>query len=197
MYRVYKNNKFILISIPRITNKLWQKNCNLVILLGVLLVLTLFHDPIIVAALGGESNPALHICTFLPEFMGIPEEIPPVFKTAVDVLRGASFGVADASILGYPATSMTLNQQVDNFRSMKSNWIDDFIGRSLFMIYIASKFAIQLLARWVAYQYRDKNTRQGNECYEPLNDLVKQHNEKIGPMLNDLAKTNPGRTSQH
>jgi len=40
------------------------------------------------------------------EFMGIPEEIPPVFKTAVDVLRGASFGVADASILGYPATSV-------------------------------------------------------------------------------------------
>lgn len=71
--------------------------------------------------------------------MGIPEEIPPVFKTAVDVLRGASFGVADASILGYPATSMTLNQQVDNFRSMKSNWIDDFIGRSLFMIYIGTE----------------------------------------------------------
>jgi len=64
MYRVYKNNKFILISIPRITNKLWQKNCNLVILLGVLLVLTLFHDPIIVAALGGESNPAVGLFTF-------------------------------------------------------------------------------------------------------------------------------------
>jgi len=76
-------------------------------------------------------------------------------------------------------------------------YILTFLNLQLLHSLKASKFAIQLLARWVAYQYRDKNTRQGNECYEPLNDLVKQHNEKIGPMLNDLAKTNPGRTSQH
>lgn len=42
----------------------------------------------------------------IAEFMGIPKEIPPVFKPGVDVLRGASFAVADASILGSPAESV-------------------------------------------------------------------------------------------
>ncbi|CAN6933247.1 unnamed protein product [Brassica oleracea] len=30
------------------------------------------------------------------------------------------------------------------------------------------------------------------KCHEPLNDLAKQHNEKIGPMLNEMARTTPG-----
>ncbi|CAH8252698.1 unnamed protein product [Arabidopsis lyrata] len=166
--------------------------------------------------------------------MGIPKEIPPVLKTGVDVSRGASFAVADTSILGNSETSMTLNQQVNIFRSIKSNWTDDFIGRSLFMIYIgtedylnftknkfnadarhpcsalqafvisainqlkidinllhslkASKFAIQLLAPLGCLPISRQEYKTGNECYEPLNDLVKQHNEKIGPMLHDLAK---------
>ena len=34
---------------------------------------------------------------------------------------------------------MTLNQQVNKFRSMKSNWTDDYIEKSLFMIYIGTE----------------------------------------------------------
>lgn len=40
------------------------------------------------------------------DFMGIPKEIPPVLKTGVDVSRGASFAVADTSILGNSETSV-------------------------------------------------------------------------------------------
>lgn len=52
----------------------------------------------------------------------------------------------------------------------------------------ASKFAIQLLAPLGCLPISRQEIKTGNECYEPLNDLVKQHNEKIGPMLHDLAK---------
>ncbi|KAJ4916084.1 GDSL esterase/lipase ESM1 [Raphanus sativus] len=181
----------------------------------------------------------------IAEFMSIPKETPPVFKPGVDVSRGASFAVADASILGSPAESITLNQQVAKFRSMKSKWTDDFIGKSLFMIYVgtedylnftknklnvdisaqqafvtsvtnkfkndisllyslnATKFAIQLLANNFANNFcytcrlgclpiSRQEYKTGNECYEPLNDLAKQHNDKIGPILNDLAKEHPG-----
>lgn len=34
---------------------------------------------------------------------------------------------------------MTLNQQVQKFKSMKSIWTDDYIGKSLFMIYIGTE----------------------------------------------------------
>lgn len=34
--------------------------------------------------------------------------------------------------------------------------------------------------------------KTGNDCYEKLNDLAKQHNAKIGPMLNEIAKTRTG-----
>ncbi|XP_010476981.1 PREDICTED: GDSL esterase/lipase ESM1-like isoform X2 [Camelina sativa] len=240
-------------------------NCNLVTLLGALLVLTIFHNQVIVDTNRGEGIPVVGLFTFgdsyfdagnklfltenqnppqskwpygksrddpNAEFMGITKEIPPAFKPGVDISRGASFAVADASIL--PGTFMTLTQQVDKFRSMKSNWTDDFIGKSLFMIYIgtedylnftkskpnadasaqqafvistinqlkndinflyslkASKFAIQLLAPLGCLPISRQEYKTGSECHEPLNNLAKQHNEKIGPMLNDLAKKSPG-----
>ncbi|CAH8381322.1 unnamed protein product [Eruca vesicaria subsp. sativa] len=256
-------------------------NCISVSLLGVLLVLiSIFYNPLVVAAIRGEGIPAVGLFTFgdsyfdagnkmffskkqnlpqsywpygksrddpngkfsdghivpdfIAEFMGITKEIPPVFKPGVDVSRGVSFAVADASILGSPAESITLNQQVAQFRSIKSKWTDDFIGKSLFMIYIgtedylnftknklnvdisaqeafvtsvvakfkndlsllyslnATKFAIQLLAPLGCLPISRQEYKTGNECYEPLNDLAKQHNEKIGLIMNDLAKKHPG-----
>ncbi|WZZ62244.1 GDSL esterase/lipase ESM1-like [Brassica napus] len=151
--------------------------------MGALLVLTIFHDPIIVDA--GQGVPEVALFTFgdsyydagnkaflsknknppqtlwpygksrddpngkfsdgyivpdfIAEFMSIPNGIPPALKPGANVSRGASFAVADASILGAPAESMTLNQQVNKFRSMISTWSDDYIEKSLFMIYIGTE----------------------------------------------------------
>ncbi|XP_010462304.1 PREDICTED: inactive GDSL esterase/lipase-like protein 23 [Camelina sativa] len=253
-------------------------HCNLVSVLGLLLVLTLFHNPITVA---GQTIPAVGLFTFgdsnfdagnkqtlakafvaqgfwpygksrddpygkfsdgliapdfVAKFMGIPIEIPAALKPNVNVSRGASFAVADATLLGAPVESLTLIQQVKRFNQMKpANWNDDFIKKSVFMIYIgandylnftknnpnadasaqqafvisvtnklkndisllyssgASKFVIQNLAPLgcLPIVRQDYNTGM-DQCYEKLNDLAKQHNEKLGPMLNDMAKTAPG-----
>jgi phospholipase/lecithinase/hemolysin len=250
-------------------------NLNLVSVLGVLLVLTIFHNPIIVYAGEGVPNVALftfgdsyydagnkvflsqrkdlpqtywpygksrdypngkfsdgHIVPdFIADFISIPNGVlPPVLKPGVDISRGVSFAVADASILGAPVESMTLNQQVVKFKNMKSNWNDSYIEKSLFMIYIgtedylnftkanpnadasaqqafvtnvinrlkndikllyslgASKFVVQLLAPLGCLPIVRQEYKTGNECYELLNDLAKQHNGKIGPMLNEFAK---------
>ncbi|CAL9220794.1 unnamed protein product [Arabidopsis halleri] len=251
-------------------------NFNLVSVLGVLLVLTIFHNPIMVYAGEGVPNVALftfgdsyydagnkvflsqknnlpqtywpygksrdypngkfsdgHIVPdFIADFISIPNGVlPPALKPGVDISRGVSLAVADASILGAPAESMTLNQQVAKFKTMKSNWNDSYIGKSLFMIYIgtedylnftkanptadasaqqafvtsvtnrlkndigllyslgASKFVVQLLAPLGCLPIVRQEYKTGNDCYEPLNDLAKQHNEKIGPMLNAFAKS--------
>jgi phospholipase/lecithinase/hemolysin len=166
--------------------------------------------------------------------MKIPIEIPPALKPNVNVSRGASFAVADATLLGAPVESLTLNQQIRKFNQMKdANWKDDFIKQSLFMIYIgandylnftknnpeadasaqqafvtsvtnklksditllynsgATKFLIQTLAPLGCLPIVRQDYRTGEEkCYEPLNNLAKLHNEKIGPMLNEMATTN-------
>ncbi|CAH2036625.1 unnamed protein product [Thlaspi arvense] len=173
---------------------------------------------------------------FVAKFMGIPIEIPAALKPNVNVSRGASFAVADATLLGAPVESLTLNQQVRKFNQMKAaNWNDDFIKKSVFMIYIgandylnftknnpnadasaqqafvtsvtnklkndisllyssgASKFVIQTLAPLGCLPIVRQDYSTGmDQCYEPLNNLAKQHNEKIGPMLNEMARTTPG-----
>ncbi|KAJ0250497.1 GDSL esterase/lipase 22 [Hirschfeldia incana] len=253
-------------------------NRSLALVLGLFLVLTLFHNPITVA---GQSIPAVALFTFgdsnfdagnkqsltkanvpqgfwpygksrddpngkfsdgfiapdfVAKFMGIPIEIPAALKPNVNVSRGASFAVADATLLGAPVESLTLNQQVRKFNQMKAtNWNDDFVKKSLFMIYIgandylnftknnpnadasaqqafvtsvtnklrndisllyssgASKFVIQTLAPLgcLPIVRQDYNTGM-DQCHETLNNLAKQHNEKIGPMLNEMARTAPG-----
>ncbi|KAG2305657.1 hypothetical protein Bca4012_085186 [Brassica carinata] len=243
--------------------------------MGALLVLTIFHDPII-HVYAGEGVPNVALFTFgdsyydvgnkvflstnknppqtmwpygksrddpngkfsdgyivpdfIAEFMSIPNGIPPALKSGANFSRGACFAVADASILGAPAESMTLSQQVNKFRSMISTWSDDYIEKSLFMIYIgtedylnfsktnptasaaaqqafvtsvtnklktdisvlyslgASKFAVTLLAPLGCLPIVRQEYKTGNDCYEPLNDLARQHNEKIGPMLNEFAR---------
>jgi len=115
-----------------------------------------------------------------------------------------------------------------------ANWNDDFVKKSVFMIYIgandylnftknnpnadastqqafvtsvtnklkndisllyssgASKFVIQTLAPLGCLPIVRQEFNTGmDQCYEKLNDLAKQHNEKIGPMLNELARTAP------
>ena len=52
----------------------------------------------------------------------------------------------------------------------------------------ASKFAVPLLAPLGCLPIVRQEYKTGNDCYEPLNDLAKQHNEKIGPILNEYAK---------
>ncbi|XP_010487221.1 PREDICTED: GDSL esterase/lipase ESM1-like [Camelina sativa] len=250
-------------------------NCNFVSILGVLLILTMFDNPIIVYAGEGVPNVALftfgdsyydvgnkvllskdknpaqtkwpygksrddpngkfsdgHIVPdFIADFMSIPNGVPPALKPDANVTRGVSYAVTDASILGSPAESMTLSQQVTTFESMKSNWTTGYIKKSLFMIYIgtedylnyiqkhpdadatkqqafvtsvtsqlktdirsltnlgARKFVVQLLAPLGCLPIVRQDYKTGNDCYELLNDLAKQHNEKIGPMLNDFANS--------
>ncbi|KAL0662135.1 hypothetical protein Bca4012_098972 [Brassica carinata] len=166
--------------------------------------------------------------------MGIPIEIPAALKPNVNVSRGASFAVADATLLGAPVESVS--PKLRKFNQMKaSNWNEDFVKKSLFMIYIgandylnftknnpiadasaqqafvtsvtnklkndisllyasgASKFVIQTLAPLgcLPIVRQDYNTGM-DQCHETLNNLAKQHNEKIGPMLNEMARTAPG-----
>lgn len=57
----------------------------------------------------------------------------------------------------------------------------------------ASKFIIQTLAPLGCLPIVRQEYKTGMEkCHEPLNDLAKQHNEKIGPMLNEMAKSAQG-----
>ncbi|KAJ0242359.1 GDSL esterase/lipase 22 [Hirschfeldia incana] len=70
------------------------------------------------------------------KFMGISHDLPPALKPGADVSRGASFAVDSATILGTPKDSLNLNQQVRKFDQMMSNWKDDYIPKSLFMISI-------------------------------------------------------------
>ncbi|CAN8321883.1 unnamed protein product [Cochlearia groenlandica] len=172
---------------------------------------------------------------FVARFMEIPIEIQGAYKTGVNVTRGASFAVADATLLGAPVESATLNQQIRKFNQMKANnWNDAFIKGSVFMIYIgandylnftkanpsadasaqqafvtsvtnklksdigllyssgATKFVIQTLAPLGCLPISRQDYKTGmDQCYEPLNDLAKEHNKKIGPMLNEMA-SNPG-----
>ncbi|CAN8259397.1 unnamed protein product [Cochlearia groenlandica] len=172
---------------------------------------------------------------FIGDFMDIPNGIPPALKSGVNLTRGASFAVADASILGTPEESMTLNLQVKKFKDMISSWTKLYIEKSLFMIYIgtedylnftknnpkadtssqqafvvsvinrlksdigelktlgATKFAVTLLAPLGCLPIVRQEYETGMDaCHEPLNDLAKLHNEKIGPMLNDFAKKSKG-----
>ncbi|KAL0791890.1 hypothetical protein Bca101_008136 [Brassica carinata] len=251
--------------------------CTLASVLGLLLVFTLFQNPLTVC---GQSIPAVALFTFgdsnfdagnkqtltqvnvaqgfwpygksrddpngkfsdgfiapdfVATFMEIPIPIPAALKPGVNVSRGASFAVADATLLGAPVQSLTLYQQIAKFNEMKAaNWNDDFIKQSLFMIYIgandyfnftknnpnadasaqqafvisvtnqlkneisflyasgARKLMIQTLAPLGCLPIVRQDYRTGMEqCYEPLNNLALQHNEKIGPMLNEMALNAP------
>nr|VDD02704.1 unnamed protein product [Brassica rapa] len=251
--------------------------CTLASVLGLLLVFTLFQNPLTVC---GQSIPAVALFTFgdsnfdagnkqtltqvnvaqgfwpygksrddpngkfsdgfiapdfVATFMEIPIPIPAALKPGVNVSRGASFAVADATLLGAPVQSLTLYQQITKFNEMKAaNWNDDFIKQSLFMIYIgandylnftknnpnadasaqqafvtsvtnqlkneisflyasgARKLMIQTLAPLGCLPIVRQDYRTGMEqCYEPLNNLAIQHNEKIGPMLNEMALNAP------
>ncbi|XP_010542360.1 PREDICTED: inactive GDSL esterase/lipase-like protein 23 [Tarenaya hassleriana] len=62
----------------------------------------------------------------------------------------------------------------------------------LFYVNGARKFAFQLLAPLGCFPIVRQDYNTGDQCYEKLNDLAKQHNDKIGPMLDALAKENKG-----
>lgn len=66
---------------------------------------------------------------------------------------------------------------------------DTFNNLNLQLLYSsnASKFATQLLAPSGCLPIPRQEYKTGNECYEPHNDLAKQHNEKIGLILNGLT----------
>ncbi|XP_010502012.1 PREDICTED: inactive GDSL esterase/lipase-like protein 23 [Camelina sativa] len=198
---------------------------SLVSVLGVFLVLTLYHNRITVS---GQNIPAVALFTFgdsnfdagnkqtltqahvaqgfwpygksrddpngkfsdgfiapdfVAKFMGIPIEIPAALKPNVNVSRGASFAVADATLLGAPVESVS---QFSVTNKLKNDI-------SLLYSSGASKFVIQTLAPLgcLPIVRQDYNTGM-DQCYEKLNDLAKQHNEKIGPMLNEMAKASPG-----
>ncbi|XP_019095378.1 PREDICTED: GDSL esterase/lipase ESM1-like isoform X1 [Camelina sativa] len=212
-------------------------NCNLVSILGVLLILTIFDNPIIVYAGEGVPNVALftfgdsyydvgnkvflskdknpaqtkwpygksrddpngkfsdgHIVPdFIADFMSIPNGVPPALKPDANVTRGVSFAVTDASILGSPVESKhpdaDATKQQAFVTSVTSQLKTDI--RSLTNLG-ARKFVVQLLAPLGCLPIVRQDYKTGNDCYELLNDLAKQHNEKIGPMLNDFANSPDG-----
>ncbi|CAF2212655.1 unnamed protein product [Brassica rapa] len=56
----------------------------------------------------------------------------------------------------------------------------------------ASKFVVHNVAPLGSLPIVRQEFNTGNECYEKFNDLAKQHNARLGPMLNELAKAKPG-----
>ncbi|XP_010534971.1 PREDICTED: GDSL esterase/lipase ESM1-like isoform X2 [Tarenaya hassleriana] len=57
----------------------------------------------------------------------------------------------------------------------------------------ARKFAYQTLAPLGCLPIvRQEHQLEGEDCYEKLNEIAKQHNDKIRPMLAELAKTYTG-----
>ena len=56
----------------------------------------------------------------------------------------------------------------------------------------ASKFAVYTLPALGCFPIVRQEFNTGNDCYEKLNDLAKQHNARLGPMLNDLARARSG-----
>ncbi|CAN6828220.1 unnamed protein product [Brassica oleracea] len=56
----------------------------------------------------------------------------------------------------------------------------------------ASKFVVHNVAPLGCLPIVRQEFNTGNECYEKFNDLAKQHNARLGPMLNELAKAKPG-----
>ncbi|CAN8288052.1 unnamed protein product [Cochlearia groenlandica] len=183
----------------------------------------------------GKFSDGKIVPDFIARFMGIQHDLPPAFKPDADLSRGASFAVGSASLLGSPTNSLSLNQQVRRFNQMITNWKEDYIQSSVFMISIgmedylnftknnpdadassqhafvtsvtnrlrtdinllyssgARKFVVNMLAPLGCLPISRQEYKTGNEhCYEKLNDLAKQHNAKIGPLLNDMSKTNLG-----
>ncbi|EOA12226.1 hypothetical protein CARUB_v10012743mg, partial [Capsella rubella] len=125
-----------------------------------------------------------------------------------DISRGASFAVADTSIFETPAD--TLDRRYikrslfmiyigteDYLHFIQTNPGTDTSKQQTFVCQVIAqlrndintKFGVQLLAPLgcLPVVRQDYNTGN-NSCYEPLNDLAKQHNANIGPMQNDFAK---------
>ena len=56
----------------------------------------------------------------------------------------------------------------------------------------ASKFVVYTLPALGCFPIVRQEFTTGNDCYEKLSDLAKQHNARLGPMLNDLARARSG-----
>ncbi|KAL1218911.1 Inactive GDSL esterase/lipase-like protein 25 [Cardamine amara subsp. amara] len=74
---------------------------------------------------------------YLANFMGIPQ-IPPFLQSTADFSHGASFAIADATVLGSPPETMTLSQQVMKFSENKNKWTNKTLSEAIYMIYIGS-----------------------------------------------------------
>ncbi|KAG2304774.1 hypothetical protein Bca52824_033425 [Brassica carinata] len=84
----------------------------------------------------GKFSDGKIVPDFLAKFMGISHDIPPALKPGADISRGASFAVDSATKLGTPKDSLNLNQQVRRFNQMISSWTEDYIPKSVFMIFV-------------------------------------------------------------
>uniref|UniRef100_A0A1J3DJE7 Inactive GDSL esterase/lipase-like protein 25 n=2 Tax=Noccaea caerulescens TaxID=107243 RepID=A0A1J3DJE7_NOCCA len=74
---------------------------------------------------------------YLADFMGIPH-IPPILQGLADFSHGASFAVADATVLGSPLETMTLSQQVIKFLETKNRWENQTRSEAIYLFYIGS-----------------------------------------------------------
>ncbi|EOA30689.1 hypothetical protein CARUB_v10013827mg [Capsella rubella] len=74
---------------------------------------------------------------YLAGFMSIPR-IPPILRSSADFSHGASFAVADATVLGSPLETMTLSEQVKKFSRNKNKWTDKALSEAIYLTYIGS-----------------------------------------------------------
>ncbi|KAG2292228.1 hypothetical protein Bca52824_038897 [Brassica carinata] len=74
---------------------------------------------------------------YLAGFMGIPH-IPPILNGTADFSHGANFAIADATVLGSPAETLTFSQQVIKFSDNKNKWSAQARSEAVYLFYIGS-----------------------------------------------------------
>uniref|UniRef100_A0A1J3IVX2 Inactive GDSL esterase/lipase-like protein 25 n=1 Tax=Noccaea caerulescens TaxID=107243 RepID=A0A1J3IVX2_NOCCA len=74
---------------------------------------------------------------YLAGFMRIPK-ISPILNSSEDFSHGASFAVADATVLASSLETMTLSQQVVKFTRSKNKWTDEALSEAIYLTYIGS-----------------------------------------------------------
>ncbi|CAL9220793.1 unnamed protein product [Arabidopsis halleri] len=85
----------------------------------------------------GRWSDGLIVPDHLAIFMGIPR-ISPILGSSADFTHGASFAIADATVLGSPLETMTLSQQVMKFSQNKNKWTDKTLSEAIYLTYIGS-----------------------------------------------------------
>ncbi|XP_021903008.1 GDSL esterase/lipase-like [Carica papaya] len=87
----------------------------------------------------GRWSDGLIIPDYIAGFLGIPQ-VPPFLEKQADISHGASFAIADASVLGKDSRSlMTFANQGRTFERNKRKWTQQEREEALYLFYIGTQ----------------------------------------------------------